>query len=324
MPDYVLNRSSFEPLLSSLQEAQGHAISMLRGLAALDAEGGDLRRFRMHSDPWTIPLVQLDTDHTMSLCEAINRLYDSDDHGVADYFFSLQRMIPTDAGLTDEQIEAILGAEEPLPLTGFEESYGCAQAAGMDAAICAVSQSVLASLPRGEFAGFDRIGFRSGSVPYTFDHVALPEHGTAISARQSDSLRRGVNRRNFWDRKDEVYCNLIFGRDVRHQVDQFAPNLFNLVLTRLDELNRRTAIWQANVGGPFPDGICQIRPESRATMDAYGDYRRFRKHENGNAIFQEHVWIDRGSRIHLIRDLNARTMEIGYIGPHLPTVNFGM
>ena len=323
MSDYVLNRSSFEPLLSSLQEAQGHAISMLRGLAALDAEGGDLRNFRMHSDPWTIPLVLLDTDHTMSLCEAIERLYGSIDHDMADYFFSLQRMIPADAGFTGEQIDAILCADEPLPLTGFEESYGCARAAGMDAAICAISQSVLASLPRGEFAGFDRIGFQSGSVPFTFDHVALPEHGTAISARQSASLRRGVNRRNFWDRKDEVYGNLIFGRDVRHQVDHFAPNLFKLALARLDELNRRTAIWQANADGLFPDGICQIRPESKATMDAYGDSRRFRKHENGTAIFEEHVWIDRSSRIHLIRDLNARTMEIGYIGSHLPTVSFG-
>ena len=167
------------------------------------------------------------------------------------------------------------------------------------------------------------MGFQIGGVPFAFDHVALPEHGTAINARRSASIRDSVNRRSFWEQKDEVYCSLKFGKDVRHQVDQFAPKLFKLALARLDELNRRTAMWQTSNDGSFPSGVCDIRPESKATMDAYGDSRRFRCCDKGTEIFEEHVWIDRGSRIHLIRDFDARTVEIGYIGPHLPTVSFG-
>jgi hypothetical protein len=323
MPDYVLNRSSFEPLLRTLDEAQRHVVSMLRGLAALDSEDGDLPAFRMHGDPWTIPLVSVDDDQTISLCDAVDRLYGSIHHDIAEFFFALQSMFPSDLGFADEQIELVLGAEDISPVSPFEESYDCARAAGMDAAICAVSQAVLTSLPRGEFVLYDRMGFQIGGVGYSFNHVATLEHGAAISARRSASTRRGVNRRNFWRLKEEVFSNLLFGEDIREQVDRFAPHLFDLTLARLDDIDRRADLWWRSVDGSFPSDGCLIRPETTQTMKNYGSTRRFRGHDGQMRIFEEHIWIDRGSRLQLFRDLESRTVEIGYIGPHLPNVTSG-
>ena len=45
--------------------------------------------------------------------------------------------------------------------------------------------------------------------------------------------------------------------------------------------------------------------------------RMFRSHDGTLRLFEWHAKFG-GMRIHLVFDADSRTVEIGYIGPHLP------
>jgi RecB family exonuclease len=57
-------------------------------------------------------------------------------------------------------------------------------------------------------------------------------------------------------------------------------------------------------------------------MKRYGTARRFRGLDGLQHTYEDHMWIDRGNRIHMIREETHRDVEVGYIGVHLPTMDY--
>ena len=140
--------------------------------------------------------------------------------------------------------------------------------------------------------------------------------------RRLARLRDELNTRSFWRMRNQVFLSLLFGLDVENQIEKFNTTLLPLLFRRLVELDERSSNWRQSETGNFPEGSTEIRGETVRTMKRYGNDRRFRGHDGVMRTFEDHMWIDRSHRIQLIRDTIQRTVEVGYVGRHLPTMEF--
>ena len=60
----------------------------------------------------------------------------------------------------------------------------------------------------------------------------------------------------------------------------------------------------------------------RRTVQQYGEKREFRNASGERNIFNLHAMIGSGYRIYFRIDKQNKSLEIGYIGKHLPTMKF--
>ncbi len=322
MSDYVLNSASVAELYAEAALARVHLAALLRGLALLDSDSDSLPSLRLSTDPWLQPLVQEDSDPPITLGELARGFYGTVDHDLAEFFDSLNRSVPADHALDEASIDAILRLVPDGPAAGYERTFASVQAAGTDGIICAAMDFTLVGLLRCELWNFDGMAFVSGGETYVFDHVAEPRHAKAIRGRRVAGLRSRLTARTFWSLKEQVFPNLLFGLDVESQVEGFSTKLMPLMFRRLAELDARARMWAESAGGQFPDGQTKFRSETSRTMQRYGEDRSFRGHDGVKRTFEEHIWIDRSHRIHVFRDLRAKSVEIGYVGRHLPTMEY--
>ena len=258
----------------------------------------------------------------ITLGQLAHGFYGTVDHDLAAFFDSLNHSVPADYALDNDVIDAILRLEPESPALGYEQSFASVEAAGTDAIICATMNFTLIGLLRCDLWRFDRMGFVSGSETYLFDHLAEPAHAEAINDRRVALLRSGLTARSFWKLKERVFPRLLFGLDVKGQIEKFSATLMPLMFTRLAEVDSRAKVWRTSASDQFPDGRIAIKKETPRTMARYGHERIFRGHDGRTRVFEDHVWVDRSHRVHLLLDLNARSVEIGYVGPHLPTMEY--
>lgn len=321
MTDIVLNRASLQPLYSDVAKAAADVEQLLRGLACLDTN----LLLRAPAEPWEISLIE-GAPGCGTLGDIVDLFYRSTEtYDVAAFFGELQRMSPSDTGLGEDVINPMLTCEITAPAPGLEETFPGVTAANFDAIQCALTDAVLASLNRTNIWQFDRMGFSDASLPeaLSFDHVATANHGEAVAKRRRATIRRHLTSRNFWERKSDCFPNLRFGVEVKRQIQTFASELLGLAFTRLEKLDEFSR--KCGVGAILPSReqkeFYHIKPESDQTMARFGADRRFRGADGRIQTFEEHIWVDRTHRIHLFIHDTEPVVEIGYMGPHLPTVN---
>jgi hypothetical protein len=320
MSDYVLNTASVAEPYPALVTARVELAALLRGLALLDSDSDVLPSLRLNVDPWLHPFAREGDAAPLTLGELAHSFYGTGDHDLAEFFDSLNRSVPADYALDDASIDAILRVAPDSPATGFEQTFERVRAAGIDALICAAMNFTLVGMLRNNLWRFDRMGFVSGTETYLFDHVAEPLHAEGIRGRRMAALRSELSPRSFWSLRARVFSNLLFGLDVQGQVDKLNTTIVPLMFKRLAELDARARVWRESASDQFPDGTTEIKRETPRTMARYGNDRRFSGHDGATKTFEEHMWIDRSHRIHLILDVNGKRVEIGYIGRHLPTM----
>lgn len=320
MSDYVFNCATLEPVYEDRNIAASHLVQLLQGLALLDAQSEILPTLRLPDDPWMIALVRDPVaGRDLVLGEIADGFYGTINHEHARFFESLNRAIPADHGLGDSTIDSVLGLEPDEPAAGFEATFSSVEAASFDASLCAVTGSVLASLLRDPRWDFDQMGFCALGSAYSFDHVAKSSHAESVNTRQAQHLRDSLTARNFWSSKHLTFPNLLFGLDVPGQLAKFNAKLMPLLFRRLAELNDKARVWRGAATAELPAGPPEVARESKATMDRFTEDRRFRGHDGKMRTFEEHVWVDRTHRIHIFCDAKMKTLEIGYVGHHLPT-----
>jgi hypothetical protein len=322
MSDYVLNGASIAEPYYDVTAARTDLTTLLRGLALLDADSAALPSLRMNVDPWLQPIVRNDLEASISLGELVHGFYGTRDHDLAAFFDALNRSVPADATLTNIAVETILRLSPDAPAPGYEQTFPSVLAAGIDALICAAMNFILIGLRRSDLWRFNAMGFVSGSDVYLFDHVAEPSHAEAIRARRLAGLRDELTPRSFWLMRARVFPSLLFGLDVENQIEKFSTTLLPLLFKRLAELDERSTRWRQSESDRFPDGTTEISGETARTMKRYADDRSFRGHDGVMRTFEDHMWIDRSHRIHLIRNTIQKTVEIGYVGRHLPTMGY--
>ena len=322
MSDYVLNGASIAEPYSEMATARAHLAGLLRGLALLDSDSELLPSLRLNVDPWLQLLVREDSGNSVTLGALAHSFYGTADHDLAAFFDSLSRAVPADRALDDVSVDAILRLMPEHPASGYEQTFDSVLAAGIDAIICGAMNFTLVGLLRCDLWKFSGMGFVSGSETYVFDHVADPAHAEAVRSRRVAALRVSLTARSFWSLRIRVFPNLLFGIDVQDQVEKFSATLMPLMFKRLAELDSRAKVWRESAQEHFPDGTTEIKGETQRTMKRFGGERRFRGHDGVTRTFEDHLWIDKGHRIHMIRDVSERSVEIGYIGRHLPPLDY--
>ncbi len=322
MTDYVLNGASIVEPYHDVTAARTDLATLLRGLALLDADSATLPSLRMNVDPWLQLIVQNDVEASISLGGLVHGFYGTPDHDLAAFFDALNRTVPAEATLTNIEVEAVLRLSPDAPAPGYEQTFPSVLAAGIDALICAAMNFILIGLRRSDLWRFDAMGFVSGCDACLFDHVAEPSHAEAIRGRRLAGLRHELASRTFWSMRARVFPGLLFGLDVQNQIEKFSTTLLPLLFKRLAELDERSTRWSQSKADRFPDGTTEISGETARTMKRYADDRRFRGHDGVMRTFEDHMWVDRSHRIHLICNTTQKTVEIGYVGRHLPTMEY--
>ncbi|MND74041.1 hypothetical protein D3C80_656270 [compost metagenome] len=315
--DYIFNRASVAEKFPSINLVQSELAALLRAMAAIDAIQSELPVFRLHVDPWALEVLP-PGGVQITLGDVATSLYEID-FDLGDYFSSLQRMTPPDGDFDDIQIEQVLGINVQSPVDGHAACYEKASVAKDDVVLCAIGQDILVGLSRNGYWSTDHLAFRSDDRDFFVDHVATPQHAATVIERLKADNRRSLTARGFWEAKATAFPNLVFGTGVEGDLKKFSAKMLNLLFNRLADLDGRVLRWKNN--GVFPDdAMPPITGESAPTMAQFTNARRFRDETGDIRIFQEHIWIDSLHRIHLLRDVDARVIKIGYVGRHLPTV----
>lgn len=296
---------------------------MIQVLAELDALiEGPARPLKLPQDAWSVILSRLEDGEELSLGTCANEFYGSPQtYDLAVFFDALQQHAPAVDGLDDATIESILRLEPDAPAAGYERFYEQVRAAGCEAMQCAVTGGVLISLDRPAW-DFDRAAVICGEASIEFDHASRVQHAEAIGARQHQQLMNSLSPQNFNAVRERVFPSLRWGQEVAGQIEVFPAEYLHLAFKRLAKLNSIVSAWSHSESN-LPDfaGL-EIRPESDLTMQNYAAARRFRSATGDIRTYEKHVTVTSGTRIHLIVDDEARSIEIGYIGVHLPTWKF--
>ena len=247
---------------------------------------------------------------SITLGELANGFYGTADHDLAEFFDSLSRSVPADRALDEASVEAILRLVPEYPATGYEETFASVQAAAIDAIICAAMNFTLVGLLRSDLWRFDSMGFVSGAETYVFDHVAEPSHAEAIYGRRIAALRSGLTARSFWLLRERVFPNLLFGLDVKVQVEKFNTTLMPLMFKRLAELDSRAKTWSISPTDQFPDGPTEIKPGNTENHETVWQRSQFsRARWRGEDIQSRFAGFNRSHRIHIFRRVSEKSVE---------------
>jgi hypothetical protein len=320
MTSYVFNRASNEASNGGLHVATSLVKQFVQTLAELEVQfGGQARALKLPCLAWDLAVTQDAEGNGVSLGAIVEHFYDhGDTRELATFFDALQVYAPAEEALDEAAIDAILRLEPTGPAEGHEGMFEAVRDAGYEAMQCIVTGGTLVSLahPRWDF---DQgvIGCNEGIV--RFDHASHTTHADAISGRILSHVRSTVTRQNFATIRAQAFPSLRWGQDVDDQIAIFPSEYLALAFSRLASLDAIAKAW-ASTKSAMPDqGALEFKRESKLTMDKYEENRRFRSANGPMETFETHIWIDQGNRIHFLLDHAERTIEIGYIGKHLPT-----
>ena len=161
-------------------------------------------------------------------------------------------------------------------------------------------------LPDGEFR----------EAQQSIDNVAYSVHAKRICDHHQAQVLDDLTPGQQWEQRETVFPHLLFGLDVDDRVKESGRII--AILSRLERLNKSAAFWK-KTGGPIPSWSSDVTRESESTMSdpRLRAGRMFRSQDGTRKLFEWHAKFG-SMRIHLLIDAGFRTVEIGYIGPHLP------
>ena len=316
MSDFVFNNSSLVPQVTDPCQIIAPLAEMLNAMACIEDALSNKPNFRINNNPWEIVVAETHGS-TLTLGDAVGLLFRSNHIEEGDYFNSLILMAPSWSDLNENILDAIIGLEPLTEDPGSPDSIKLLMKAGEEALICAITNYILTSLPRGPEYKLSNVSFICRNQRYNFDHAYDMDSALIISERIRSGALQGLTARNFPEEKFTIFPNLLFGQEVDDLILRFPSIFLKLLFTRLQELDSASKMWFES--GDYPHDFLELSSESDFTMSNYGSQRIRKGHDGTQRTFEEHVWVSSGTRIHLFRHDELRTIEIGYLGPHLDT-----
>jgi len=152
------------------------------------------------------------------------------------------------------------------------------------------------------------------------DNLARSMHAGAIIGRHSARTRDAISDAgSLWENRSTAFPHLLFGPDVESQLQAVNTGLIQIIVGRLAELDGSVGQWPGK-GAAAPTWTCKVTPESDRVQQngTLRDARRFRSISGSRKLFLWHARFGANGRIHLRVDSGTHTVEVGYIGVHLP------
>ena len=157
------------------------------------------------------------------------------------------------------------------------------------------------------------------TVKVQVDNVYSAASAAELVKRLNNAFVVTASPADIWNNRANLYPGLDFAPRVERDLADLAFVQYAAALNRLGELNSASNAWAAPAARPTY--LSKITGESKATMDKYGSKRIFRSSSGSNEVFELHARLPDGFRLHLREIVQARRVEIGYIGPHLAIVS---
>ena len=234
------------------------------------------------------------------------------------FLVRLAQKAPLLADLPDAVVSQVQGAE----------AANVDQGAGESLVLCVKMRGVAISLPLKEEWDRDQcnVSFNelveSGEIREStneIDNLARSNHATPILERQRQREIEQLEPITFWENRNQLFPRLQFGPEVERQIAEVNRAVFSAVVNRIDEIHMSAKDWDS-IGGAAPPWRCNVTPESEPTMNnrRLREARRFRSSLGSAELFEWHARYGDAGRIHLRFDPRNRSVEIGYIGGHLP------
>ena len=155
-------------------------------------------------------------------------------------------------------------------------------------------------------------------------HAATPRHLDDHASWISDSRRSVRDFHDMWDRRTILFPSLDFCDSVKKQLEGISPGNphWHAILKRLWALEDYFRDWSA--GAFSPNNIaCKTTQESQVTLDQFSSCRTFLCTDGVTRVFSWHCrFTPNAGRLYFFPVEATRRGIIGYIGPHLPTVNY--
>ena len=117
----------------------------------------------------------------------------------------------------------------------------------------------------------------------------------------------------------ECFPHLDFGLDVETQLSLLPWDVLDPTIAKLTVLDGAIRDWR--VAATELPSLPKVHAESEPTMQQYGHKRRFRTSGGDVAIYGPHAMVGKRYRIHFRVNRLLRSLDVGYIGVHLPTAS---
>ena len=122
------------------------------------------------------------------------------------------------------------------------------------------------------------------------------------------------------DRMRDCFPHLGFGHDVNEQMAGLPADVLGLVIAKLSVLDGAVRDWRR--GTTKVPVMPKIHAESEPTMQQFGHLRRFHGADGRIGVFVPHAMVGSRHRIHFRIMEQEKSLEVGYVGVHLPTKKF--
>lgn len=202
--------------------------------------------------------------------------------------------------------------------------------AGRPLVYCAINSGIAVSFPsEGAWSGdrvtvvFDQLVRGADAVERVrkdVDNLARFEDASVLGDRCQKSPELPRSCAETWQRRQELFPNLLFGKGVEANLMEQA-GLLSTIVRRLKWLDDRAREWKS--GGDSPRRWPGVNDESDSVKNnpKWREARMFPSRTGERLPFLWHTHIG-DLRVHLRFDESTREIEIGYVGNKLPTALF--
>jgi len=157
------------------------------------------------------------------------------------------------------------------------------------------------------------------------DNLSEISHIAPILERHLHEIRNVRSFTELWQRRDDIFPDLLFGQDFGSYLKRINGGLLRKVVRTLGVLNGCANRWKTMQSALPPDPWSSIiRPEGENVQrdGSLSGLRSFKTSDGKSELFMLHTNITKGDRLHLRIDDKERLVEIGYVGPHLRTKKY--
>lgn len=312
MREMIFNEASLASSTWTVGLAKTALVDVANGMIALIQKMGLGQRLRMQHETTEVNVVDNETLYSL----LVTLVQDPKTKAEARFWMGLATKTPLLRDLPADIKDRFLGCEPAMPDMSNADAL----------VLCAIQSAIAISLPTDAAWGRDqlKIHFKEilldGSeedVCEIIDNLAGTKQADEIIARYKAQAFHQLTSATFWEKRAEIFPSLLFGLDVERQIANIGANQFATIMGCLHDLNISAKNWTKDAKLEWTR---KVTAESKSVMDQSKlvDARKFKNRHDVTQLYEWHARYGSSGRIHLFADLENYTIEIGYIGQHLP------